>query len=132
MIGIRSLHKLHALQPDLPGLAKISRRIRCNGYYVFALTPSDDYLVHGRMFAPAIGIGEDPVTGNASGPVGAYLVRHRLVSPVNGKLTFRAQQGEAMGRPGVVEVSVDVEDSSPKTVRVAGGAVIVYQSTLEL
>jgi len=132
MIGIRTLNKLHSLQPDLSKLAKISRCIRCNGYYMFALTPTDEYLVHGRMFAPAIGIAEDPVTGNANGPLGAYLVRHRLASPAGGTLVFRARQGEAMGRPGAVEVSVDVEDGSPKTVRVAGQAVIVYQSVLEL
>jgi len=132
MIGIRALDKLHSLQPDLPSLTAISRRICCNGYYVFVLTPSDEYLVHGRMFAPAIGIAEDPVTGNANGPLGAYLVHHRLASPVNGTLAFRARQGEAMGRPGVVEVSIDVEDWSPRIVRVAGRAVIVYQSTLEL
>jgi len=131
MIGIRSLDKLHSLRPDLARLAEISSRIRCNGYYVFVLTPMDEYLVHGRMFAPAIGIAEDPVTGNANGPLGAYLVQHRLASPVNGTLAFRARQGESMGRPGVVEVSVDVEGWSPKIVRVAGHAVIVYQSTLE-
>jgi PhzF family phenazine biosynthesis protein len=132
MIGIRDLDKLHALQPDLPKLAEISRRISCNGYYVFVLTPPDEYFVHGRMFAPAIGIAEDPVTGNANGPVGAYLVRHRL-APVDGStLIFRARQGEAMGRPGTVEVSIDVEDGLPKIVRVAGQAVIVYRSALEL
>jgi len=132
MVGIRALDKLHSLQPDLPKLAEISRRIRCNGYYVFVLTPTDEYLVHGRMFAPAIGIAEDPVTGNANGPLGAYLVCHRLASPAHGTLVFRARQGEAMGRPGVVEVSIDVEGGLPKTVRVAGQAVIVYQSVLEL
>jgi PhzF family phenazine biosynthesis protein len=132
MVGIRASDKLHALQPDLPKLAQISRRIGCNGYYVFVLMRTDEYLVQGRMFAPAIGIAEDPVTGNANGPLGAYLVRHRLALPADGTLVFRARQGEAMGRPGIVEVSVDVEDGSPKTVRVAGRAVIVYQSVLEL
>jgi PhzF family phenazine biosynthesis protein len=132
MVGIRALDKLHALQPNLPKLAEISRRIGCNGYYVFVLTPSDEYLVHGRMFAPAIGITEDPVTGNANGPLGAYLVRHRLALSADDTLVFRARQGEALGRPGVVEVSVDVEEGSPKTVHLAGRAVIVYQSVLEL
>jgi predicted PhzF superfamily epimerase YddE/YHI9 len=65
--------------------------------------------------------------------LGAYLVRHRLAAPADGTLAFRARQGEAMGRPGVVEVSVDVdEDGSPTVVRVGGQAVIVYQSVLEL
>lgn len=133
MIGVRTLDKLHSLKPDLPRLTEISRRIGCNGYYVFVLTPTSQYLVHGRMFAPAIGIAEDPVTGNANGPLGAYLVRHRLAAPADGTLAFRARQGEAMGRPGIVEVSVDVdEDGSPKVVRVGGQAVIVYQSVLEL
>ena len=69
-------------------------------------------FAHGRMFAPAIGISEDPVTGNANGPLGAYLVEHGLFEPSGGSLTFRARQGEALGRPGIVEVTVDVEGRS--------------------
>jgi PhzF family phenazine biosynthesis protein len=58
---------------------------------VFTLaTDASDILAHGRMFAPAIGIPEDPVTGNANGPLGAYLVRHGLAVPEGGTLTFRA------------------------------------------
>lgn len=132
LIGIRSLERLHSLQPDLPRLAEISRSIGCNGYHVFVLTPADKYSAHGRMFAPAIGIIEDPVTGNANRPLGAYLVYHGLATPVNGELTFRAKQGEAIGRPGIVEVFVQVEGSAPKVVRVGGRAVIVYESVLDL
>jgi PhzF family phenazine biosynthesis protein len=132
LVGIRSLEKLHSLRPNLPKLAEISRQIGCNGYYVFVLTEGEDPQVHGRMFAPAIGVPEDPVTGNANGPLGAYLVRHRLATPADGTLSFRARQGEAMGRPGTVEVSVDVDGWTPKVVRVAGQAVIVFRSELEL
>ncbi|MGD2068859.1 MAG: PhzF family isomerase, partial [Gemmatimonadota bacterium] len=107
LVGLRSLERLHALEPDLAGLARISREIGCNGYFAFVLTPEDDVLAHGRMFAPAIGIPEDPVTGNANGPLGAYLVEHGLAAPEDGVLSFRARQGEAMGRPGVVEVTVE-------------------------
>ena len=84
------------------------------------------------MFAPAIGIPEDPVTGNANGPLGAYLVMHGLARAVGDVLRFRAQQGEAMGRPGVVDVTVEVQGSTPKVVRVGGCAVIVFQSEIEL
>jgi PhzF family phenazine biosynthesis protein len=133
MIGIRSRETLNSLKPDLARLMEISRRIDCNGYYVFTLEPiADDVLAHGRMFAPAIGIPEDPVTGNANGPLGAYLVKHALADPIDGVLSFRARQGEALGRPGIVEVSVEVEGSMPKLVRVAGRAVIAFQSELEL
>ncbi|MEE8572170.1 MAG: PhzF family isomerase [Gemmatimonadota bacterium] len=133
LVGIRSRSDLNSLSPDLGRLAEISARIGCNGYYVFVLeSGSSDVFAHGRMFAPAIGIPEDPVTGNANGPLGAYLARHGLADPVDGRLSFRAQQGEAMGRPGTVEVEVEVEGTEPRVVRVGGRAVIAFQSELEL
>ena len=133
LVGLRSRETLDLLQPDLARLTELSRRIGCNGYFAFTLDSADaDVLAHGRMFAPAIGIPEDPVTGNANGPLGAYLVRHGLVSATRGTLTFRARQGEALGRPGVVEVTVEAEGSVPKLVRVAGRAVIVFRSEIAL
>ncbi len=84
------------------------------------------------MFAPAIGIPEDPVTGNANGPLGAYLVEHGLAATTDGVFSFRARQGEALGRPGLAEVTVEAEGSTPRRVRVGGRAVIVFRSGLEL
>jgi PhzF family phenazine biosynthesis protein len=133
LVGIRERETLNHLRPDLARLTEISRLIRCNGYFVFALTDgSGDVLSHGRMFAPAIGIPEDPVTGNANGPLGAYLVRHRLAPNDGRRLTFKGQQGEAIGRLGTVEVSVEIADGRPKTVQVGGQAVIVFKSKLAL
>jgi len=133
LVGVRSRDTLNSLQPDLARLTQLSCRIGCNGYFVFTLDSTEaDTLAHGRMFAPAIGIPEDPVTGNANGPLGAYLVRHGLAVAPEGVLTFRARQGEALGRPGVVEVTVEAEGSVPKLVRVAGRAVIVFRSEVVL
>ena len=131
LVGIRERTVLNRLQPDLARLTEISRRIKCNGYFVFVLdSDSGDVLSHGRMFAPAIGIPEDPVTGNANGPLGAYLVQHRLVQ-IDGKLfAFKGQQGEAIGRLGTVEVTVEIAEGRPKIVRVGGRAVIVFNSEL--
>ena len=74
MVGIKNRSLLDNLNPNDAELTEISRIVGCNGYYVFTLSPSEEVLVHGRMFAPAIGIREDPVTGNANGPLGIYLV----------------------------------------------------------
>lgn len=69
MIGITGREKLNRLTPDLHQLRELSKIIKCNGYYIFTLNSDDsDILSYGRMFAPAIGISEDPVTGNANGP----------------------------------------------------------------
>jgi PhzF family phenazine biosynthesis protein len=131
LVGIRERTVLNRLRPDLARLTEISRRIKCNGYFVFVLdNDSGDVLSHGRMFAPAIGIPEDPVTGNANGPLGAYLVQHRFVQ-TDGKLfAFKGQQGEAIGRLGTVEVTVEMVEGRPTVVRVGGRAVIVFKSEL--
>lgn len=80
MIGIHDVAKLNQLRPNMTALIAISQKINCTGYYVFTLTPDQTTLVHGRMFAPAAGINENPVTGNANGPLSAYLVHHQLVT----------------------------------------------------
>nr|WP_082193353.1 PhzF family isomerase [Bacillus rubiinfantis] len=133
MIGIKSLECLNTLQPNFNGLVNLSSIICCNGYYVFTINTQDsDPLVHGRMFSPAIGINEDPVTGNANGPLGAYLVQHQLVSHNNSLFTFKAIQGEALKRPGTIEVEVKIEKNEPEEVKVSGNAVIVFKSELVL
>lgn len=137
LIGVLSREVLAGLRPDLARLAELSGSIGCNGYFVFTLeSDSPDILAHGRMFAPAIGIAEDPVTGNANGPLGAYLVQHGLAAPEadgeRGRLFFRARQGVALGRPGTVEVEVETVGSKPVVVRVGGQAVVAYKSEIEL
>jgi PhzF family phenazine biosynthesis protein len=133
LVGIRERATLNGLKPNLAKLAEISRQIRCNGYFVFVLTDgSGDVLSHGRMFAPAIGIPEAPVTGNANGPLRAYLVQHRLVPTDGERLSFKGQQGEAIGRLGTVEVAVEIAEGRPQTVRVGGRAVIVFESEISL
>lgn len=131
MTCIRSRAVLNSLRPDYGALSELSGTIGCNGYYVF--TPdsdTDDILINGRMFAPAIGINEDPVTGNANGPLGAYLVHHKLVKHSGDVFRFNARQGEAIGRAGTVNVEVEIENGEPACVRISGKAVIVFQAVL--
>ena len=134
MIGINSKKVLNSIKPDFFKLAEISREIKCNGYFVFTLDSDDDeILVHGRMFAPAIGINEDPVTGNANGPLGTYLVKHKLITFEGNSFRFKAKQGEAMGRPGIIEVEVNVDDTrEPILVKIGGEAIIVFKTEITL
>ncbi|MBU1249341.1 MAG: PhzF family isomerase [Proteobacteria bacterium] len=129
MVGVNSRDVLNGLRPNMAALTKLSRCLGCNGYYVFTFDSDDpEILVHGRMFAPAIGIPEDPVTGNANGPLGAYLVDRKFAR--TNPLVFKARQGEACGRPGTVEVTVESENGKPTLVKVAGRAVIVFEAEL--
>ena len=132
MVGIRDRNLLNALTPDMAQLTRFSADTGCNGFYVFTLHPDENALVHGRMFAPAIGIAEDPVTGNANGPLGAYLVHFGLLKVVGGEASFTAVQGEAIRRPGSMKVLVRVEQGEPVGVRIVGDAVIAFSTTLTL
>ncbi len=126
MIGLERHARLRALQPDLPRLAALSPQVGSNGYFVFTLDTADDDDAgsHGRMFAPAIGIDEDPVTGNANGPLGAYLVRYGLLAARNGEARLRARQRAGDGRHGHVDVTVRVDDGAPVAVTIEGRAVL--------
>jgi len=131
LIGIRSKQVLNHLTPDMKTLQRLSSRIGCNGYFVFTLDSDvPGVLTWSRMFAPAIGIPEDPVTGNAHGPLGAYLVHHQLFSLQNGLFSFVGRQGEAMQRTGQVEVMVHGHEAKPERVQIGGQAVTVFQTEI--
>lgn len=132
MIGIKDIRLLHSLQPNMDMLKKLSGEIGCNGYYVFTINQNETPMVHGRMFAPAIGIIEDPVTGNANGPLGAYLVHYRLVKHDGTLYTFQVVQGEAIGRAGTMEVQVKIADNKPAEVKIVGNAVIAFSTELTI
>ncbi len=134
MIGIKSRERLNTLAPDFAVLAKLSQVIRCNGYFVFTFdSDTEDILTYGRMFAPAVGVNEDPVTGNAHGPLGAYLIRHGLADAGGGDwFYFQGRQGEAIDRLGTVEVRVKIEKGRPVLVQIAGEAAIVFKTEIEI
>ncbi len=131
MIGIKSRGKLNSLKPDYPKLSGLSSLIKCNGYFVFTFDSDDkDILTYGRMFAPAIGINEDPVTGNANGPLGGYLIQNKIVEPDGECFEFNGGQGEAINRFGVVNVRVKIDKGKPSLIQIKGDAVVIFRTEL--
>lgn len=129
MIPLRPGVSLEQLKPDLAALTAISRETGCNGYYPFLLD-SARAQTEGRMFAPAIGITEDPVTGNANGPLGAYLVRYQLLPHDGRQLVFTGRQGRTLGREGSMQVTVEIEQQAPQRVSIRGEAVLLFTAAL--
>jgi PhzF family phenazine biosynthesis protein len=124
MVPMLSRSKLDGLTPNNEKLKAMSAEIGCNGFFPFVLEGSkQEPITYGRMFAPAIGINEDPVTGNANGPAGAYLVHYNLIE-CDQKVTYWGYQGLAIQRPGRVLVTVEKTDSILH-VSIAGQAVLV-------
>lgn len=95
---------------------------------VFTPTESGAYT---RMFAPDFGIIEDPATGSATGPLGAYFVEHGLVECKDG-LRFVSEQGTKMGRRSILHVQLHVRDGVLAHVEVGGSAVAIVEATMQL
>jgi trans-2,3-dihydro-3-hydroxyanthranilate isomerase len=109
-----------------------SATIDAHGVFIFSTERGNDKAtVYSRMFAPAVGVPEDPATGGASGPLGCYLVRHRAVPPERAGAML-SLQGVKMGRPSHVHISVGVENGEIRRVRVGGESVLVGEGRLFL
>ena len=133
MIGINSRTKLNKLNPNQNELINISKLIECNGFFVFTFDSDDkEILTYGRMFAPAIGIKEDPVTGNANGPLGGYLIQNKIVEYKDDLFEFNGRQGEKIDRLGVVNVRVQIQNESPSLIQIKGDAVVIFKTEIEL
>jgi trans-2,3-dihydro-3-hydroxyanthranilate isomerase len=101
-----------------------------HGVFLFSTEPAADRAtVYSRMFAPGLGIVEDPATGVASGPLGCYLVRHEVVAPQQAGAML-SLQGVRMGRPSHVHISIALTGSAITSVRVGGESVLAGEGTL--
>ena len=85
--------------------------------------------VYSRMFSPHFGIAEDPATGSASGPLGAYLVHYGLV---RGDIQQRmlSLQGQAMGRPSRIHIRIGGTRDNITSVGIGGEAVLVARGEM--
>lgn len=131
MVPSRSLAQLGKIELDLVAMRRVLRDTGTDSFMIFSREcVRPESTVHGRMFAPTLGVIEDPATGSAAGALGAYLVARGLV---RAEPTARivVEQGYEMGRPSTIHVEVDTDRRGPKEVRVGGRAVEVAEGVLK-
>jgi len=108
---VNFLQRLGEADPDAAAIEAISEEYDVAGVYAFTFdTLEAESTLHGRAFAPAVGVDEDPVTGTASGAVAGYL---RTVDAFDGEFPdeLRFEQGHFLDRPGYVRVRVGAESA---------------------
>jgi len=96
--------------------------------YLFAYESESN--LQARMFAPAMGIAEDPATGSAATAIAGYLGIGNLLA--DGTLQWTVKQGVEMGRPSLIQVEADKQNGEIKAIRVGGTAVLVSEGTMEI
>ena len=130
IVPVRTLTAVRSIQPNASAIMDICSRFGANGIMVFTtVTVEPSATVHARMFAPSIGILEDPATGSASGALGAYLVQKGVVD-VAPTTDIVVEQGYEIERPSQILVRVESDDDIIKTVKVGGQCVMVVEGTL--
>jgi trans-2,3-dihydro-3-hydroxyanthranilate isomerase len=88
---------------------------------------------HCRMFAPTLGVLEDPATGSAAGPLGCYFVQHGIsAAPAAASHEFIFEQGLEIGRPSLLHAAVDRQGDRITRVRVFGTCVSIGSGQLEV
>lgn len=129
LLALRDVAALDAVRPDLPRLAARSAELGAQGYFLFTRTGVPlGCLTESRMFCPALGIDEDPVSGNAHAMLAVHLHELNLLGTTQAP-AFSGAQGRHVGRPGRVEVSMTCEAGRPVAVSIAGQAVVVLEGT---
>ena len=121
-VPVKSLEAIRAIRFRLDVWERVLRDFAAPHVFVFTqevVLPAS--TVHSRMFAPAMGIAEDPATGAASGPLGCYLVRHGLVHPAEvGSSQMVSEQGFELGRPSLVQVKIELDGQHITDVSIGG------------
>lgn len=114
-VGLESEAAVAALAPDMNALAAIG----VFGVNCFAGSGTSFKV---RMFAPGLGVNEDPATGSAAGPLAVHLAR-------NGRIAFgdqiEIQQGVEILRPSTLYARVEGSGDAIEQVLVGGRAVLV-------
>lgn len=113
---------------DVSGMARLKQTYPEPGcVFVFCATATGAYS---RMFAPDYGISEDPATGSATGPLAAYMIKHKLVSGDAGS-RFISEQGAKMGRRSILHAQI-IGDNGSEGIDVGGYVVPVAEGTMRL
>ena len=126
MVAVRDEAALRRAARDEAGCSAVCVATHTESLYLFAVRADGDVMA--RMFDRWLAIGEDPATGSAAGPLGAYLAAHGLAG-MPGRLTIA--QGEMVGRPSFLHVDVR-SDGGSFTVQVGGGVRIVGEGSFRI
>lgn len=122
-----------ACVPDGSRLAEFFAEtgIEPTGVFVFSRSTRADATLYSRMFGAAFGIAEDPATGGASGPLGAYALATGIITADEAPKLV-SLQGALMGRPSYIHIGVTGTRDAIDAVRIGGTSRFVAEGVLSL
>jgi len=131
IVPVLHMETIEEMSPNLVELAQLNHQMGVHTTHVFSMgTLHSESTLHGRDFAPAVGISEDPATGTANGALGAYLLKNGIVGGSQLIVDIIAEQGYEIGRPSTVLVEVTRAGAEITRVRVGGTAITVLEGEI--
>ena len=127
-VALRDAHAVDAAVSDHARLQTVLGADSAFGVFVFAV--NGENRLYSRMFS--LDIPEDPATGSASGPLGAFAVRYGLVERAP-KVEIVSEQGTKMGRQSFVHIELAYDDDDadmPSRIEVGGSVMPVLKGEL--
>ncbi len=129
---LRDLTTIHQVKLRLDVWERQLKDFTTPHLFVFTQeTELEKSAVHCRMFAPALGIAEDPATGVASGPLGCYLVKCGLI-PYQKRVSLISEQGFEVGRPSFIHIEIERDGDQITGVVVGGQCVYMGEGFIQL
>lgn len=128
LVPVKSQAAIDAALPDLMALGKHNKTYEISTTHLFTFNTDGNHDLYTRDFAAGVGIPEDPVTGSANGALAGYLYLEKFL-PQTDTSSLTIIQGNSMGRPGTLYVTVEPAENSP-IIKVAGAAVVSIRGTL--
>jgi len=127
VVPLAGIDELSTARLDLPRWRELLEHRCTQKVYPVARAGSNSLRV--RMFAPGLGVPEDPATGSAAAALSGWLARHY---GSDGPQHWQILQGEEIGRPSIIALDYDQRGGSAARVRVGGSAVMLAHGTLNV
>ena len=130
MVPVKSAAALAGASPDVSGWEDAFGQSGPRAVYVFCRhgdLPATSFRA--RMFAPFLGVREDPATGSAAAALAGVLTAHGGLGAGAHKVII--EQGREMGRPSTIELELKIDGAKLTAASIGGDAVIVSQGTLK-
>jgi trans-2,3-dihydro-3-hydroxyanthranilate isomerase len=127
-IPVRDLDSVRRCRVEVSSWKAIE--VHASGAFVFCReTVGQGHAFHARMFAPGLGVAEDPATGAAAAAFAGVLAASERLA--DGEHDFTIEQGYEMGRPSLIELSISIKQGKLASAAIAGEAVVVCEGTIE-
>lgn len=118
IVPIKELKSVQKLKLNNELFSEILDEIFITGVMAFTMeTQNPEHITHSRMFAPHIGVAEDPATGSAHGPLASYLHNYNMYDLSEISI---GEQGYELERPSQIKMKIEQEEGKISKVLVGG------------